>query len=141
MCLVVKRGELRPGGRCQTTELDERAEPHLRHNDLSFRTAPHDTDRIIAVAVDDMTALRGDRQKPQHVAAGDGGDKCLLGIDCRGNRERSGHRMRRRGGGDFYATVKKPAVAATVTIIRENGALPIPRNRRGVIAQPPVLAR
>lgn len=48
--------------------------------------------------------------------------------------------MRRRRSGDFHAAVEKPAVATAVTIVGENGALPVPRNRRGVIAQAMVLA-
>src|SRR5688572_4801578 len=132
---MVQRVELSIRWRRRTTERNERTEPHLRHHDLSFRAAAHDSGGVIMVAVDDIPAFRGERQKPQHMAARDGGDECLLGVDSRGNRERRGHRMRRRGGGDFNPAIEDPAMTTAVTIVGEDGALPVPRDCRGVFAQ------
>jgi hypothetical protein len=75
------------------------------------------------------------------VTAGYSSDERLLWIYGRRDRERNRHAVRGRGGGDFHAAVKEPAVTTAVTIVGESSALPFPRNRRGVFAQSLILAR
>ena len=96
----------------------------LRGDLLEFGTGGVD------VGIDDETTLRGQREKPQHVAARQRGDEGFLGIDGRRRGPRRAHRVRGGRRGHHRATVEAPFVQPRVAPGGEIGfrvALPMDR--------------
>jgi len=64
-------------------------------------------------------SLAAERQKKEHVAAGNGRDKGFLRIDARGIGKRQPHHMRRGGSMDARAAIECPFVRATIAVVEE----------------------
>lgn len=89
------------------------------------------TDGIVFVAVDDETAHGGDREKGEHVAAGESGREGLFGVDAVGTAEefRSGSRLQA-----LSASRKVPLVVARKVFITESSLATFPGESRFVFA-------
>ena len=87
---VVHRRDLLRRGQALTRETRVRPQRDGRDRQLAARVPRHRAHRLVVVGVDAEPALERDRQEPQHVATGQGGDEGFLRIH--GGRVRHGRR-------------------------------------------------
>ena len=116
---------------------DPRPQRHAQHREAARGVAAHDPERLVAVVIDAQAGLGREMQEPQHVAAGECGDQCFLGIDRRLDRHRHAHHVRRGGGRHLDAAVETPAVGAAVAVVGEQRRLRAPsESARGIRGRP-----
>ena len=129
--LVVELGDVFGGRLLVAGKGDRWIHDHFREPGFSVVALFEIAGRVVFVAVDDVPAHGSDREEGEHVAAGERGGECLLGIGAVGVAQ-----VGRCGGGaeTLSAAGKLPGVLAGEFFVAESAFTTLPCQGRVMLA-------